>query len=56
MTKNVFYSQAMQWKYVEVICEGAFYGCSALENISFADDVRIDDWAFSKTPYAPMNP
>ena len=41
---------------VEVICEGAFYGCSALENISFADDVRIDDWAFSKTPYAPMNP
>ena len=34
---------------VEVICEGAFYGCSALENISFAENVDIGEWAFSKT-------
>ena len=37
---------------VEFIREGAFYGCSALENVSFADDVVIEDWAFSKTPVA----
>ena len=41
---------------VENICEGAFYGCSALENITFADNVTIADWAFSKTPYSSMNP
>ena len=41
---------------VEFIREGAFYGCSALENVSFADDVVIEDWAFSKTPYAEYNP
>ena len=34
---------------VEFICEGAFYGCSALENVTFADGVTIGDWAFSKT-------
>ena len=37
---------------VEFIREGAFYGCSALENISFADGVVIEDWAFTKTPVA----
>ena len=41
---------------VEFIREGAFYGCSALENITFAEGVVIEDWAFSKTPYASMNP
>ena len=35
---------------VDFIREGAFYGCSALENVSFADNVVIEDWAFSKTP------
>jgi hypothetical protein len=35
---------------VDFIREGAFYGCSALENISFLDGVVIEDWAFSKTP------
>ncbi len=34
---------------VEFIREGAFYGCSALENVSFADNVVIEDWAFSRT-------
>ena len=41
---------------VEVICEGAFYGCSALENVTFAEGVTVGDWAFSRTPYAEMNP
>ena len=35
---------------VDFIREGAFYGCSALENISFLDGVVIEDWAFSTTP------
>ena len=35
---------------VEYIREGAFYGCSALENVTFAEDVEIGDWAFSHTP------
>ena len=34
---------------VEFIREGAFYGCSALENVKFAEDVVIEDWAFSRT-------
>ena len=41
---------------VDFIREGAFYGCSALENLEFLDGVVIEDWAFSKTPYASMNP
>ena len=35
---------------VDFIREGAFYGCSALENIIFMDGVVVEDWAFSKTP------
>ena len=34
---------------VEFIREGAFYGCSALEDVTFADNVVIEDWAFSRT-------
>ena len=34
---------------VEYIREGAFYGCSALENIRFAEGVFIEDWAFART-------
>ena len=34
---------------VDFIREGAFYGCSALENITFSEGVVIEDWAFSKT-------
>jgi len=37
---------------VEFVREGAFYGCSALENITFAEGVVIEDWAFSHTPVA----
>ena len=35
---------------VDFIREGAFYGCSALENVTFAAGVVIEDWAFSRTP------
>ena len=41
---------------VDFIREGAFYGCSGLEDLTFMDGVEIEDWAFSKTPYASMNP
>ena len=34
---------------VDFIREGAFYGCSALEDVSFAENVVIEDWAFSRT-------
>ena len=41
---------------VDFIREGAFYGCAALENITVGEGVVVEDWAFSKTPYAPLNP
>ncbi len=41
---------------VDAIREGAFYGCSALENLTFAEGVVIEAFAFSKTPYAYLNP
>ena len=34
---------------VQNICEGAFYGCSALTDVTFAEGVTIGQWAFSKT-------
>ena len=34
---------------VDFIREGAFYGCSALENITFCEGVVIEDWAFTRT-------
>ena len=34
---------------VDFIREGAFYGCSGLENVTFAENVTIEDWAFSGT-------
>jgi len=37
---------------VEFVREGAFYGCSALEGVIFAEGVVIEDWAFSYTPVA----
>ena len=41
---------------VDFILEGAFYGCAAVEKITVGEGVVIEDWAFSKTPYASMNP
>ena len=34
---------------VDFIREGAFYGCSGLENVTFCEGVVIEDWAFSRT-------
>ena len=34
---------------VDYIREGAFYGCSALTNVTLAEDVTIEDWAFTRT-------
>ena len=34
---------------VEIFREGAFYGCSSLKNVTFAESAEIGDWAFSKT-------
>ena len=41
---------------VDFIREGAFYGCAALENITLSNEVVVEDWAVSKTPYASFNP
>ena len=41
---------------VDCIREGAFYGCAGLKEVSFAEGIVVEDWAFSKTPYASMNP
>ena len=41
---------------VDFIREGAFYGCSALEGVKLAEGTVVEDWAFSKTPYASFNP
>ena len=47
--KNCVNLTTINLEVVEVICEGAFYGCSALENVTFAEGVEIADWAFSRT-------
>ena len=48
--KNVTSLTAINLENVDAIREGAFYGCSALENVTFQAGVTIEDWAFSKTP------
>ncbi len=35
---------------VDDIREGAFYGCTALENITLGESVNVEDWAFSRVP------
>ena len=54
--KNTTSLTTINLEVVETICQGAFYGCSGLEHLTFAEGVVIEDWAFSKTPYASMNP
>ena len=48
--KNCTKLTTINLEVVENICEGAFYGCSALEDVTFAADVTIGDFAFSRTP------
>ena len=54
--KNTTSLTTINLEVVEAIREGAFYGCSALENLTFAEGVVIEAFAFSKTPYASLNP
>ena len=35
---------------VDYIREGAFYGCTSLEGVRLADNVVVEDWAFTKVP------
>ena len=54
--KNCTSLTTINMENVDFIREGAFYGCSALESLNFMDGVVVEDWAFSKTPCAEMNP
>ena len=54
--KNCTSLTTINMENVDFIREGAFYGCSALESLNFMDGVVVEDWAFSRTPYAEMNP
>ena len=54
--KNCSKLTTINLEVVEYIREGAFYGCSALEGIELAEGCVVSDWAFSKTPYASLNP
>ena len=48
--KNTTSLTTINLEAAEAIREGAFYGCSGLENVTFAEGVTIEDWAFFKTP------
>ena len=50
--KNCAKLTTINLEVVDFIREGAFYGCSALQNIQFAEGVVIEDWAFTRTPVA----
>ena len=54
--KNCTALTSINLENVDDIREGAFYGCSALTEINLGENVNIEDWAFSKTPYASLNP
>ena len=47
--KNCTRLTSINLESVDFIREGAFYGCAALENITFAEGVVVEDWAFSRT-------
>ena len=34
---------------VDIIREGAFYGCSSLKNISLGENALVEDWAFTRS-------
>ena len=51
--KNCAKLTTINLEVVEFIREGAFYGCSALKDVTFAEGVVIEDWAFSRTSIIP---
>ena len=54
--KNTTSLTTINLEVVEAIREGAFYGCSGLENLTIAEGTVIEEFAFSKTPYVSLNP
>ena len=54
--KNCTSLTTINLEVVETFREGAFYGCTALNEVELADDAVVEDWAFSKVPgYKPGN-
>ena len=54
--KNVVTLTIINLDVAEFIREGAFYGCTALNEVNLAEGVVVEDWAFSKVPgYKPGN-
>ena len=54
--KNVVTLTTINLDVAEFIREGAFYGCTALNEVNLAEGVVVEDWAFSKVPgYKPGN-
>ena len=54
--KNVVTLTTINLDVAEFIREGAFYGCTALEEVNLAEGVVVEDWAFAKVPgYKPGN-
>ena len=54
--KNVVTLTVINLDVAEFIREGAFYGCTALNEVNLAEGVVVEDWAFSKVPgYKPGN-
>ena len=54
--KNVVTLTTINLEVAEFIREGAFYGCTALNEVNLAEGVVVEDWAFSKVPgYKPGN-
>ena len=54
--KNVVTLTDINLDVAEFSREGAFYGCTALNEVNLAEGVVVEDWAFSKVPgYNPGN-
>ena len=54
--KNVVTLTDINLDVAEFIREGAFYGCTALNEVNLAEGVVVEDWAFAKVPgYNPGN-
>ena len=54
--KNVVTLTTINLDVAEFIREGAFYGCTALNEVNLAEGVVVEDWAFAKVPgYKPGN-
>ena len=54
--KNVVTLTTINLNVVEIVREGAFYGCTALEVVDLPENAKVEDWAFAKVPgYVPGN-